>query len=132
MAVNDLIMTLLVGGLLGMVGQGIRIIVGLKKVYDQSLREMKDFSQLFDSRLIMMSLLIGFVAGTLGALSMLDPATTKISKESLLTFTGIGYAGADFIEGFVKKYLPSTGNTETPSAANAMSDRHSDNNPAFG
>lgn len=114
MAASDLILVLFVGGLLGMVGQGIRTIVGLKKVYDQSVRETKAFSQLFDSSMIGLSLMIGFVAGVLGVISFLDPASTKFTKETLVTLIGIGYAGSDFIEGFVKKYVPSKSASDTP------------------
>jgi len=95
---------LLLGGLLGVVGQGIRVVVGLKKKYDESLRLNKDLKEIFDARQlwisILISFLIGTVAGILGVINYIDQA---ITKEFLFTIIGIGYAGTDFIEGFIKK-----------------------------
>jgi len=134
MLANELILVLFVGGLLGMVGQGIRTIVGLKKVYDQSVRQATAFTELFQGSQISLSLLIGFVAGVLGVISFFDPASTKFTKETLLTLIGIGYAGSDFIEGFIKKYLPPvsvagvSGASGVPDPANTRGD----NEPAVG
>jgi len=95
---------LLLGGLLGMVGQGIRVMVGLKKKYDESLRSNKKWKDIFDARQlwisILISFLIGSVAGILGVINYIDQA---ITKEFLFTLIGLGYAGTDFIEGFIKK-----------------------------
>lgn len=97
-----LILLILVGGLLGTVGQGIRVVVGLKKLYDEALQSGEDFSKNFSAATLFFSLLIGFVAGVLGVLSIAD-MEKGLSKDQVLTLIGIGYAGADFIEGFVKK-----------------------------
>jgi hypothetical protein len=101
-------MQFLVGGLFGAAGQGIRVIVGLKKVSDQATREQARFGEFFRPSSIAISLLIGFVAGVLGALAV-DVAPQEVKKETILTLLGIGYAGTDFIEGFIKKYLPGGG-----------------------
>ncbi len=120
---SDLILVLLTGGLLGMVGQGMRTIVGLKKVYDQSMRETRPFAELFAGSQVALSLLIGFVAGILGIISISDLLSVKLDKQTIATLIGIGYAGSDFIEGFIKKYAPSS--PGAPGAAN-------ENQPAVG
>jgi F0F1-type ATP synthase membrane subunit c/vacuolar-type H+-ATPase subunit K len=100
----DWINLILLGGLLGAVGQGIRVVVGLKKVNDQALQEKKEFSALFSPATLIVSLLVGFIAGVLGILSLPNVNVAKLDpNQVLLPLLGIGYAGADFIEGFVKK-----------------------------
>lgn len=103
MAAQDLILAILIGGILGAVGQGVRVIVGLKKVYDESFQKGTAFSENFDSPSLLFSLLIGFIAGVLGIVSVGNLETLTIGKEQILMLIGIGYAGADFIEGFIKK-----------------------------
>ena len=99
----DVLILILLGGLLGAFGQGMRVVVGLKKMYDQANRQNAEFTAQFSSSKLMISLFIGFLAGGIGILTMEQP---KLGKELYLTLLGIGYAGADFIEGFVKKSLP--------------------------
>jgi len=98
---------LLLGGLLGVVGQGIRVMVGLKKKYDESLRSNKKWKDIFDAKQLWISLLIAFLIGIIaGVLGVINYVGKEINKEFLLTIIGIGYAGTDFIEGFIikKKY----------------------------
>jgi len=85
------------------VGQGIRVIVGLKKVYDEALQKGTSFSENFNGSSLLFSLLIGFIAGVLGIIGLEDFEKLNIGKEHMITLIGIGYAGADFIEGFIKK-----------------------------
>ena len=101
---TEWITLILLGGLLGTVGQGIRVVVGLKKLNDQALQDKKDLSELFSGSNLAISLLIGFIAGVLGILSLPNVSASKVdTSQVLLPLLGIGYAGADFIEGFVKK-----------------------------
>ncbi len=93
------------GGLFGALGQGLRVLVGLKKLNDAALREGKPFGQLFSASTLMVSLLIGAVAGVLGTLTV-NVNLQAITRENVVLLIGIGYAGADFIEGFVRKELP--------------------------
>ncbi|HVP07573.1 MAG TPA: hypothetical protein VMS71_06990 [Candidatus Acidoferrum sp.] len=111
--------TILFGGILGMLGQGIRVIVGLKKVNDQASQARRAFGELFETSSLLVSLLIGFVAGSLAVIGISSGDTgVKPDKQMVLTLLGAGYAGADFVEGFVKKYMPSEAgkvqSTETP------------------
>ena len=80
-----------------MVGQGARVIVGLKKKYDNASENW------FDAKLLATSLMIGGIAGACGAIFLLDQ---ELEKQTLLALVTIGYAGTDFIEGFMKKKLP--------------------------
>jgi len=110
MEISTLLFHLLLGGLLGAIGQSIRVIVGLKKLYEDSQQNSKSFNDSFQTKQLMLSLLIGFIAGVLGMVAMLefDGAGTPvvINKALIVQLLAVGYAGTDFIEGFVKKYLP--------------------------
>lgn len=104
---SDWILAIVLGGLLGMIGQGIRAVIGLKKMED-----MKDQANganqeppkeaVFDGRRLGGSLLIGAVAGSLAALSM-DAVGAEITKDTVLALLASGYSGADFIEGAMKR-----------------------------
>jgi hypothetical protein len=85
---------LCLGGLLGIIGQSIRAIIGIKKVMERGL--------VFQWSILYVSLFIGFVAGTLAWLGLFF-STGEIPNESLLTVLAAGYAGTDFIEGFMQR-----------------------------
>ena len=107
MGTTDWVLTIILGGILGMIGQGIRVVAGLKKVNDQASAEGKSFGSLFQSSTLALSLLIGFIAGALAIIGVTGSLeVAKPSKELIVTIIGAGYAGTDFIEGFVKKSLP--------------------------
>ena len=107
MTATDWITGLLLGGLLGMLGQGIRIIVGLKKLNDEASVQGTSFGSKFEGSRLGLSLLIGFIAGGLAVIGFAEsPGITNPSKELIVTLLGAGYAGTDFIEGFIQKYLP--------------------------
>ncbi|MEA4926360.1 MAG: hypothetical protein VB084_13775 [Syntrophomonadaceae bacterium] len=89
---------ILLGAILGSAGQGIRIVVGLKKNNDKG-----DKGTTFDLKQFIIGLTIGSIAGILGAISLYGEL---IDKQLLITLIAIGYAGTDFIEGFMKKKLP--------------------------
>lgn len=108
MLTQNLLNALLLGGLLGLIGQGIRMIVGLKKAYEGATAETKTFTQVFEGRRLGISLLIGFIAGVLGALALNVSSMPELANETLVSLIGAGYAGTDFIEGFIRKVTPST------------------------
>jgi len=95
---------ILLGALMGGVGQAIRSTAGLKKVYDEASAAKEKFSDNFDWTIFLLSMVLGAAAGALTTLTVSFPA--KIDAKFLLVFVAAGYAGADFIEAFVKKYLP--------------------------
>jgi hypothetical protein len=112
MQVEQLIMVLLLGGLLGMCGQGIRVIAGLKKSHDKAAHAGESFKDNFDLKSLVVSLIIGFMAGILGALALWDKFKTgTLQSETAMALLGAGYGGTDFIEAFMSraqvKALPS-------------------------
>jgi hypothetical protein len=92
------------GILLGLVGQALRVVVGIKKEIGQASAVGKTLKDSFDLVRLAISLMIGGLAGSLGAISLLG---TEVNRELLLTLVAIGYSGADFIEGFIRKNTPS-------------------------
>ena len=109
MSTQEILMQLLLGGLMGTIGQGLRILVGMKKLNDDAQDQKTKVKDLFDTSRMMVSLLIGFCAGVLAMISISTFKPDFFSsntKENLLSLVGAGYAGTDFIEGFIKKYLP--------------------------
>jgi hypothetical protein len=107
MGATDWVLTLILGGILGMLGQGVRVVIGLKKMNESAAQEGKKFSERFEGSTLGISLLIGFIAGSLAMIGISDNLEViKPSKELIVTLLGAGYAGTDFIEGFIKKYLP--------------------------
>ncbi|MDD4160955.1 MAG: hypothetical protein PHW87_00580 [Methanothrix sp.] len=98
---------ILLGSVLGMIGQGIRVFVGLKKAQDAAEADKQNISwdQWFDSKQLITSLVIalviGAVAGALGILPyMSQPERILTIKDIELLIIG-GYAGTDLIEGFI-------------------------------
>ena len=65
MGPTDWVMTIILGGILGMVAKGIRVVIGLKKMNEVAAQEGKKFSELFQGNTLGISLLIGFIAGAL-------------------------------------------------------------------
>jgi hypothetical protein len=115
------------GGAVGALGQGIRSLIGLKKVHDAtSTEDMSMRSALAFDRLFI-SLAIGFVAGALAATGIITDLS-KVTNQQIFALAAAGYAGADFIEGFVRRVAPApnlpvgqegmgTGTTKTAAVA---------------
>ena len=103
-----ILINLLLSGLLGLIGQGIRVIVGLKKLHEEAAAENAPnpkaaFDEKFDVRQLWLSLFIGFIAG---CLANMGRPKGEFTPEVQLAIIATGYAGADFIEGFLQKILP--------------------------
>ena len=111
--------SLLLGGLLGATGQGIRAVMGVRKYREAAAAgvAVKDFSQ---GRLLS-SIAIGFIAGVLATIPLLDDFTKEPqwTEKMVLALIAAGYAGVDFIEGFLKNNLPPTKTDETTSKNSA-------------
>ncbi len=107
---SEYVSALILGGILGMIGQGLRVIVGLKKLYDALAEDGQTMGQTskFDTRRLWLSLFIGFVAGSFGMILKIDyesVSTMIMNKEFMISIVAIGYMGVDFIEGVMKSYL---------------------------
>lgn len=110
---SQIVSSLLLGGLLGATGQGIRAIVGIKKQREEKAAGVRNTE--FSQGRLLATIAIGFVAGVLATLpffgsnvseSGLLTEEPKWTQQVILTLIAAGYSGGDFIEGFLKNYLP--------------------------
>ncbi len=106
---ETILINLILSGLLGLIGQGIRVVVGINKLQEESSTGNSEnakavFNSKFDVKQLLLSLFIGFMAGCLAGLIRDD---TEITKEVQMAIIAAGYAGTDFVEGILKKFLPS-------------------------
>jgi hypothetical protein len=98
---------LLSSGGMGMTGQLVRAIAGTKKINDKATGMEVKFADVFDWPKFLMSLTTGFVAGVIAGLSLNpDGGSNSTNSHFWLGVLAAGYAGADFIEAFLKKSLP--------------------------
>ncbi|MFZ5480483.1 MAG: hypothetical protein ACOZNI_27220 [Myxococcota bacterium] len=132
MTSQQLILHVVSGGVLGLLGQAMRTIIGLKKLNDEAAGAGKSAKELFDGTQLFSSLLIGFTAGAL-TMGFTYDTTVEFTKETIAILVGAGYAGTDAIEALMKRYLPGgsppAGNTgaqppaQTPAALPAPANR---------
>ncbi|HZR34998.1 MAG TPA: hypothetical protein VFA75_06450 [Nevskia sp.] len=133
MQTSEILAQIALGALVGTMGQGARVVVGLKKAYDDAQARNQSFKDdVFDGQKLGISLFIGALAGGLGVTSFSFFGTTNAfdsgaARETVMKLLAIGYAGTDFIEGFIQKYLPSNqaGKQKSP-AADQPADDHVD------
>jgi uncharacterized membrane protein YeaQ/YmgE (transglycosylase-associated protein family) len=109
MKAEDIMYVILAGGLLGLLGQGIRMAIGFKKLADVNTQKPEENKEEVSPSRLLISLFIGFIAGALFHL-VNDGDFSK--REYIFTVIAAGYAGADFIEGlfntYIKKSVPAT------------------------
>lgn len=97
--------------LIGAGGQGARMIVGLKKVNDASSAQAAAGLPVTDmvvASKLLVSLAIGAIAGGIAAATTMDPRA-GLTGDQIAGLAAAGYAGADFIEGFMSRALPDPG-----------------------
>ncbi len=120
MNASELLVYLTLCALLGATGQAARAVVGIKKMSDVAGQEGKSPWDCFSPSQLIVSLIIGGVAGVIAGLTLM-PATGAAKIEGAnfaIGIMGSGYAGADFIEGFVQKER--LGQQKTADASNAQ------------
>jgi len=105
------LMYVLLGAVIGAVGQGTRAIIGIKKASDEAAEKVQEMKDWFNLNYLMFSLILGSIAGVLAAIALLG---SEITREMLLGLIIAGYAGADFIEGFAERFIPKTGTSPAP------------------
>lgn len=101
--VGDLLLALTVGGLLGMTGQGVRAVAGLKKMSDDAQNKGVAPRDMFSTSWFFISLAIGFIAGVIATLTLGVSKLITFQSDNLQLLLGIaaaGYTGADFVEAF--------------------------------
>ena len=108
MAIFEILGALALAGLMGMVGQGARVFIGLKKLRDEMAANSPDEQDLFVASRLIVSLLYGFVAGIAAGFALgLDQiiGITKTDVSLLMGLAAAGYAGADAIEAFTSRIV---------------------------
>ena|SRR5215212_5005994 len=90
----SLVNVLLVGLITGAFGQGIRLILGWLKTPNGFKVDTKT----------VLTLIIGAIAGLLAAIVF--PWGDLLENGELLGYVAAGYAGADFVEGVLNRYVP--------------------------
>lgn len=110
MAGNALLQLIAIGVIAGAFGQGLRAIVGIKKASDEAAAGGSTLrSEGLDTSRLIFSIFIGAIAGGIGIFTITGfraDALTNITAEMFFGVVAIGYAGTDFIEGFVRTQLP--------------------------
>jgi hypothetical protein len=96
---------LALGLLMGSVGQGARIVVGLKKANEEATSKGKSLPEVFEASTLLVSLLIGAIAGAVAAVTTIT-SDGSVSVTSLMGLAAAGYSGADFLEGIMQRYTP--------------------------
>src|SRR5215472_426089 len=100
---------LLLCGLMGLLGQGVRAVVGLKGA--TSSQGAPNQQSEFNAAYLFFSLMIGFLAGVLAGLAMGLGNFQTIDVNNLKILFGVaaaGYAGTDFIENTFPIIFPSS------------------------
>lgn len=65
MSATELLVTIFLSGMMGLVGQGARTVIGLKKLNDANAGKDPGQADLFLASRLLISLMIGFIAGFL-------------------------------------------------------------------
>ena len=103
-AINILIILFLCGTA-GMVGQGIRAVIGLQKAGYLNL-DSNNTKASFSASYMIVTLMIGFIAGCVSALILgFDQFSGGVDPKTLLAVVAAGYAGVDFIEGSFNSFI---------------------------
>lgn len=126
MIAQHVLQLIALGAIAGAFGQGLRVIVGVKKANDEASSQGKSLREKgFDTSRMFFSLFIGSIAGGIGIFTLTgfsDEVANNITMQMFFGVVGIGYAGTDFIEGFIRTQLPKTSEmyTEKVSIARSM------------
>src|SRR3954452_20311540 len=105
---GNILTTLLLCGLMGLLGQGVRAAVGLKGA-KQLPSGQADQQAAFSAAYFALSLMIGFTAGVLAGLVIgVDKLLVITDVKVLLGIAASGYAGADFIENSLSIIIPAS------------------------
>lgn len=111
MQTEHLINLLFLGGISGVVGQTLRIIIGLKKLnYTNTVAVITgDAQQDFSWARLLLSVVLGFIVGILAMLVKYFAANNNnvnVGPELIAAIIAAGYSGVDFLEGIISAYRP--------------------------
>jgi hypothetical protein len=106
---SQMLVILVLGGLMGFLGQGSRAVIGLKGMSDDAKTLGVSPNDLFQAMRLFISLVIGLLVGVAAALIyIMSGGTYMLDWHILLGFAAAGYAGTDFLETFISNYLAPT------------------------
>lgn len=111
---EQILAAVVLAGLMGMLGQAVRAVAGLKKLNDYADETKQATADLFATSRFVTSLLIGFTAGIAAALMMGLQTIIDVKPDNIQVLLGIaaaGYAGTDFLEAFASR-LPKNASLE--------------------
>lgn len=108
---TELLEMLVIGALMGMLGQGIRAVAGLKSMSDDAKSLGLSPNDLFEAGRLITSFLIGALIGLASAVAYFLKNQGKIPADTdwatlLPMWAAAAYAGTDFLESFISQYLP--------------------------
>jgi hypothetical protein len=107
MGTHELVMQILAGGFLGMLGQGVRAVAGMKKIHDTAAASGQSFGEVFEGSQLLASMVVGFTAGVLALFAAGGiGAELQIDRSIIVTIAAAGYSGTDFIEAFMSRAKP--------------------------
>jgi putative chitinase len=120
---GDILGGLMIGGLMGLVGQGARAAVGLKKMNDLASDQELGWSDVFVASRLIVSLVTGFLAGVAAAVAIgIDNISNGFTQDMLVKLAAAGYAGTDAIEAFTASFgSPATTTVDQAAAAKPLS-----------
>lgn len=79
--------------------------VGVKKINDEASAQQLSVRSLVVPNQLVTGLLIGAIAGIVGVIAN-GYQTSELAPKDIVALLFIGYAGADFIEGFIRREQP--------------------------
>lgn len=108
MQATDILAILTIGAMLGAGGQILRVFIGWKKRFQEAGGNAAKFKEGFSAPRMIISILMGAVAGMLAILTKDGglSAEATFSSDFLIAVMGAGYAGSDFIEGVFSQKRP--------------------------
>ncbi len=100
MSAKQWLIVVAIGIIFGALGQGARAVIGMKKLHDKSSDD-NPMSVMIDGVRLLISFGIGGIAGAFAAVTLISAEIGKIEAQKLFAIAAAGYAGSDFIEGFI-------------------------------
>ncbi len=104
---------IILGGVLGTAGQGLRAIVELRGAGNAAGANPAPGGYMAMTNRLVFGLLVGFVVGVITALGLglntlatLDPSQLAQATSPLVVLLLAGYAGADAVDGLIAKFVP--------------------------
>ncbi len=128
---TNVLPALLLCGLAGMVGQGMRAIVGLNKTGELEPGKIAHLPS-FNLAYLSVTLMIGFIAGCLSGLIIgIGDFINQLEIDKLFAVVSAGYAGVDFIEGSFNLIIRQHSDSSAPDQPSVTSEETNRREPTF-